>query len=574
MIFSVIGYGQIVPKVKYVYNPFSNKLDAIVDTAGYHNAFVTAGIAGATGSTGLTGATGSSGFTGATGSTGLTGVTGVTGVTGIIGATGQAGISVTWEGSYNALTTYDLNDGVTDGGISYVSLQAANTGNTPASEPTWWQLLALNGAAGVTGVTGPTGLTGVTGVTGADGALNAWSLLGNSGTVDGTNFIGTTDNVPLNFRVNNQKAGRITTSNTFFGRLSGNAITTGLNNTGYGNLSLLRITSGSSNVGIGTQSLAYDTSGSFNIAIGSGALNNNTYDSLSGRIGIGSKNSGDSTTIIIYANQNTNRLDLNSDVVIKNTLYVDTIEGLSPVVINSDLFVNGDINVLAGDTILIKQDNGTDAGGLAFTNTCVHLFHSVDTCFNHVGVCEDDVHIITKDTVRLSVDTLGNVAITNKLVVNDSLTVNGDVLVNGDITFDMVHAFSYLSEAAYTPNTVVNIPFKLIPGTTIDYLEGVTIAGDSVTILKDGSYKLMLHVTFSGDVNVDWVIDAYKNNVAQNKGKLKCTTTGAANFNGNVWCWHFMDIVAGDDLSLKITNITNSTDPVIKEVQLEVYKME
>ena len=31
---------------------------------------------------------------------------------------------------------------------------------------------------------------------------SGWSLAGNSGT-DGTNFIGTTDNIPLNFRVNN-----------------------------------------------------------------------------------------------------------------------------------------------------------------------------------------------------------------------------------------------------------------------------------------------------------------------------------------------------------------------------------
>ncbi|MFA6524596.1 MAG: hypothetical protein WC264_03820 [Candidatus Paceibacterota bacterium] len=39
-----------------------------------------------------------------------------------------------------------------------------------------------------------------------------WSLTGNSGTVDGTNFIGTTDEataVPLNFKVDGQKAGRI-----------------------------------------------------------------------------------------------------------------------------------------------------------------------------------------------------------------------------------------------------------------------------------------------------------------------------------------------------------------------------
>ena len=60
-----------------------------------------------------------------------------------------------------------------------------------------------------------------------DGALSwvasssGWGLLGNAGTVDGTNFIGTTDNVPLNFRVNNFKAGRIdwdlNIANTFYG---------------------------------------------------------------------------------------------------------------------------------------------------------------------------------------------------------------------------------------------------------------------------------------------------------------------------------------------------------------------
>jgi hypothetical protein len=36
-----------------------------------------------------------------------------------------------------------------------------------------------------------------------------WSLTGNSGTVDGVDFLGTTDLVPLNFRVNGGPAGRI-----------------------------------------------------------------------------------------------------------------------------------------------------------------------------------------------------------------------------------------------------------------------------------------------------------------------------------------------------------------------------
>ena len=42
-----------------------------------------------------------------------------------------------------------------------------------------------------------------------NGKPSFWDIKGNGGTVDGTNFLGTTDNVVMNFRVNNQKAGRI-----------------------------------------------------------------------------------------------------------------------------------------------------------------------------------------------------------------------------------------------------------------------------------------------------------------------------------------------------------------------------
>jgi len=51
------------------------------------------------------------------------------------------------------------------------------------------------------------------------GGSSGWGLLGNAGTVDGTNFIGTTDDNPLNFRVNNEKAGRVDTEffNTYYG---------------------------------------------------------------------------------------------------------------------------------------------------------------------------------------------------------------------------------------------------------------------------------------------------------------------------------------------------------------------
>ncbi|HNW90132.1 MAG TPA: hypothetical protein PKN48_10750 [Bacteroidales bacterium] len=65
------------------------------------------------------------------------------------------------------------------------------------------------GAAGSTGPQGLQGLQGVTGATGADGAMNGWSLLGNSGTSAGTNFIGTTDAQDLAMKTNDIEKVRI-----------------------------------------------------------------------------------------------------------------------------------------------------------------------------------------------------------------------------------------------------------------------------------------------------------------------------------------------------------------------------
>lgn len=102
-------------------------------------------------------------------------------------------------------------------------------------------------------------------------ALNTWSLLGNAGTVDGTNFIGTTDNVPFNIRVNNQKAGRIDNAKgvTAFGYQSLNNNTGSNNNTAIGQQSMFSNTTGSNNTANGFLSLYNNTTGSNNTALGS-----------------------------------------------------------------------------------------------------------------------------------------------------------------------------------------------------------------------------------------------------------------------------------------------------------------
>lgn len=116
----------------------------------------------------------------------------------------------------------------------------------------------------------------------------SWSLTGNAGTVDGTNFLGTTDNVPLNFRVSNQPSGRIDhlNENALFGYQSGNAITSGASNSGFGHNTLLNITSGNYNSAFGARALRENTTGNYNSGFGTNALINNNSGYNNTAVGI------------------------------------------------------------------------------------------------------------------------------------------------------------------------------------------------------------------------------------------------------------------------------------------------
>ena len=157
-------------------------------------------------------------------------------------------------------------------------------------------------------------------------STGSWSLTGNAGTVDGTNFIGSTDNVPLSFKVNNQKAGRIDQFNnsTFFGYQCGNSNiglwntasgyqsfysnTSGQRNNSFGYLALYSNKTGNSNNAMGDNALNDCISGTGNSAFGAGALdldtssNNNT--AVGNAAGTGFINGNQNTFIGFSANAN------------------------------------------------------------------------------------------------------------------------------------------------------------------------------------------------------------------------------------------------------------------------------
>src|SRR5215212_2358739 len=99
----------------------------------------------------------------------------------------------------------------------------------------------------------------------------AWSLIGNNNINPANQFLGTTDNQPLRFRINNIKAGELNSSgNIFWGLRAGQSNTSGF-----------------SNVAIGTDALKFDVTGANLVAIGDSALFNNGKDNpIPGAVGI------------------------------------------------------------------------------------------------------------------------------------------------------------------------------------------------------------------------------------------------------------------------------------------------
>jgi len=153
---------------------------------------------------------------------------------------------------------------------------------------------------------------------------SGWGLTGNSGTASATNFIGTTDNQALTFRVNNiekirlEPNGTITplnvgrsvfigdqagtnddltnNKNVFIGYRTGNSNTSGDLNSAYGPDALRRNTTGDENTALGFRALYNNSTGSDNTSIGGYSMINTTtgirnvavgsyslHDNISGR---------------------------------------------------------------------------------------------------------------------------------------------------------------------------------------------------------------------------------------------------------------------------------------------------
>ena len=201
-------------------------------------------------------------------------------------------------------------------------------------------------------------------------SASAWSLSGNGGTNSSTNFIGTTDDKPLMFRISGEYAGQISNNGMV-------AIGTGTNQTlshgsivAIGKDALYLNGSGGAtgvqglfNTAVGSQALTANTKGLNNTATGYNALFTNTIgigNTANGSLALLSNTSGNDNTALGNQSLFSNKISGGNTAIGVNALYsntgtTNTAVGLSALKNNTD----GSYNTGMGYEALLSNINGT-----------------------------------------------------------------------------------------------------------------------------------------------------------------------------------------------------------------------
>jgi hypothetical protein len=237
---------------------------------------------------------------------------------------------------------------------------------------------------------------------------SGWSLTGNSGTVPGTNFIGTTDNAAFDIWTDSLLRTRITTkgaietyntgqsvfigegagansdisfnySNVFIGYNSGNQNTTGSFNTANGYGSMWANTTGYNNMANGSYSLASNTFGDNNSAAGYYTLFSNTEgygNSANGSYSLYTNTTGDMNTAAgiysLYYNNEGNENTANGSYA----LYNNSTGGKNTAIGSNSLFNTsiGEYNMASGYNALYSNTVGyanTADGSVSLSNNSI-----------------------------------------------------------------------------------------------------------------------------------------------------------------------------------------------------------
>ncbi len=106
---------------------------------------------------------------------------------------------------------------------------------------------------------------------------------------------------------------------------------------------------------------------------------------------------------------------------------------------------------------------------------------------------------------------------------------------------------------------------------TVNNTDGITIAGDTITITRAGDYIINASVSFSGSAGDVWEFAVFKNNALASPKMERSTSQTDI---GNVGLpFYFEALAVGDDLSLKIANTASGDDPTIVSCSCVIWRL-
>lgn len=304
-----------------------------------------------------------------------------------------------------------------------------------------------------------------------------WSTTGNAATVDGTNFIGTTDNIPFNVRVNNQSSGRIDPAliNTSWGYQSLVSGPTGTFNTGIGHQNLSNNTTGAGNTALGAVNLSFTTTGIQNTGVGVNSLFTNT--------------TGNNNTAVGWLTNRNNTTGSNNTSIGVQSLFFNT-TGNSNTAVSFQALPNnttGIQNTAIGSQSLFNSTTGvnnTAVGTLALTNNTTG---SNNTALG-AGANVASVALINATAIGFN----AQVSASNSLVLGSNANVGIGV-----------------SNPATKLHVVANAA-----GTQVELLRNLDVTGYSGTWYQSSGGGLMGHVGYGNPSASLWNNQMFAGSVA------------------------------------------------------------
>ena len=274
----------------------------------------------------------------------------------------------------------------------------------------------------------------------------SWALNGNSGT-NSSSFVGTRDNQPLRFRVNNIASGGLdpVTGNAALGMHALANNTSGFQNNAIGFNSLNQNISGENNNAFGTAALYENTNGDENVAMGTSAL-------LSNKTGNGNVAAG------VYSSRN--NLSGYSNVAIGNNAQYSNVNGTNIVAIGDSALYHNTMshNLAVGSKALYENTTGVSNTAIGSQSLYNNLTGNQNTAVGRIALYANTTGIqntaLGNQAARYNQTGNANTAVGFQSLLFNVANNNNTAVGNGTLANTISDNNTAIGHSALNDNTI------------------------------------------------------------------------------------------------------------------------